>query len=53
LATAGLLKRICEPSRDRVTHVRLTPAGFAWLDEQVGGTTADLNLDPSWFDSLG
>jgi hypothetical protein len=53
LATAGLLERICEPSRDRVTHVRLPPAGLAWLDEHVGGATADLNLDTSWFDSLG
>ena len=49
LATAGLLERICEPSRDRVTHVRITPDGIAWLDEHVGGSTSELDIDMSWF----
>jgi hypothetical protein len=50
LTWAGLLDRITEPSRDRVTHVRLTPDGMAWLDEHVGGTSHDLEIDVSVFD---
>ena len=50
LARAGLLARITEPSRDRVTHVRLTPDGCAWLDEHVGGSTSDLDIDMSCFE---
>ena len=44
-----LLDRITEPSRDRVTHVRFTPDGIAWLDEHVGGSTSELDIDMSWF----
>ncbi len=51
LARAGLLDRITEPSRDRVKHVRLTPDGLAWLDEHVGGSTSDLDIDMSWFET--
>lgn len=35
LERAGLLERFVERSRDRVTHVRLTKAGRAWLNEHV------------------
>lgn len=50
LARAGLLERITEPSRDRVTDVRLTPDGMDWLDEHVGGSTRDLDIDMSCFE---
>jgi len=40
LEEAGLLVRITEPNRDRVTHVQLTPAGL-WRALQLAGPDAD------------
>jgi DNA-binding MarR family transcriptional regulator len=50
LASAGLIRRLTEPNRDRVRQVVVTPAGRAWIDEHCGnGAIADLGLH--WSDS--
>ena len=35
LANAGMIYRLIEPTRDRVTEVALTPEGRAYLDRQL------------------
>lgn len=47
LAEAGLLERLTEPSRDRVTAVRVTEAGWRWVREQFGpGALVELECEP-------
>ena len=36
LASAGLVRRVSEPSSDRVRQVGVTPSGRAWIDEHCG-----------------
>ncbi|WP_437226046.1 hypothetical protein SH661x_004378 [Planctomicrobium sp. SH661] len=46
LASAGLVRRLTEPNRDRVRQVALTKSGLAWIDEHCGtGAIDDLNLN--------
>lgn len=52
LASAGLIRRLTEPNRDRVRQVVITSAGRRWIDEHCGdGAIADLGLH--WGDSTG
>ena len=53
LERAGLLERIVERTRNRVTHVRLTKSGRAWLDEHVEPDLlpidlADIAVSDNW-----
>ena len=46
LASAGLVRRVSEPSRDRVRHVGVTPSGRDWIDEHCGpGASSDLDCE--------
>ena len=43
LAKAGLIERLTEPARDRVTAVRVTDAGWNWVVEHCWpGALADI-----------
>jgi len=45
LASAGLVRRLTEPNRDRVRQVAVTKCGLAWIHEHCGtGAIDDLNL---------
>ncbi len=45
LASAGLVRRLTEPNRDRVRQVSITKRGLAWIHEHCGsGAIDDLNL---------
>ena len=46
LASAGLVRRLTEPNRDRVRQVVVTKRGLAWIHEHCGcGAIDDLNLN--------
>ena len=47
LASAVLVRRVSEPSRDRVRHVGVTPSGRAWIDEHCGPGALS-QLDCHW-----
>jgi len=50
LASAGLVRRVTEPNRDRVRQVAITKRGLAWIHEHCGsGAIDDLNLN--WADT--
>ncbi|MFV0443620.1 MAG: hypothetical protein ACK5Q5_08615 [Planctomycetaceae bacterium] len=45
LASAGLVRRLTEPNRDRVRDVAITKRGLDWIHEHCGsGAIDDLNL---------
>ena len=46
LASAGFVRRLTEPNRDRVRQVAITKRGIAWIHEHCGsGAIDDLGLD--------
>ncbi len=47
LASAGLVRRVSEPSRDRVHHVGVTTSGRDWIDEHCGPGALS-QLDCHW-----
>ena len=47
LADSGLIRRVSEPSRDRVRQVGVTPSGRAWIDLYCG-PGAMSHLDCAW-----
>lgn len=50
LASAGLVRRLTEPNRDRVRQVAITKRGLDWIHEHCGsGAIYDLNLN--WADA--
>ena len=50
LASAGLVRRLTEPNRDRVRQVAITRRGLAWIHDHCGsGAIDDLNLN--WADA--
>ena len=45
IASAGLIRRLTEPNRDRVRQVVITAAGMDWISEHCGsGAIGDMGL---------
>ncbi len=47
LASAGLVRRLTEPNRDRVRQIAITKRGLAWIHEHCGSGAID-DLDLNW-----